>query len=149
VIVFGRLAAMVREAGAAALVRVHAVRGSAPREEGACMIVRPDGAFHGTIGGGRLEWDALRAARDALREGRGPARFLDFALGPDLGQCCGGRVVISVETFDESDFSALDDLAAREKAGGLALRCRLDENGRVERLSDVVQARISKASIEC
>jgi xanthine dehydrogenase accessory factor len=49
------------------------------------MIVRPDGAFHGTIGGGRLEWEALAAARAALGARRGPARFLDQALGPDLG----------------------------------------------------------------
>ena len=132
--VFGRLLDMVRQDGAAALVRVHSVRGSAPREEGACMVVRPDGAFHGTIGGGRLEYDALTDARAALAEGRGPARFIDFALGPDLGQCCGGRVVVSVETFDARDVVALEALAERELAEGMALRCRVGADGRVERL---------------
>lgn len=133
-IVFGRLLDMVREAGAAALVRVHAVKGSAPREQGACMVVRPDGAFHGTIGGGRLEFDALADAREALAAGRGPARFHDYALGPDLGQCCGGRVVISVETFDPSDRDALATLAAREREGRFELRCRLGDDGRILRL---------------
>ena len=132
-IVFARLRDIVREAGAAALVRVHAVRGSAPREEGACMVVRPDGAFHGTIGGGRLEFDALADAQTAMAEGRGPARFHDYALGPDLGQCCGGRVIVSVETFDARDVAMLDALAGREQEGPLELRCCLDDKGRVIR----------------
>jgi xanthine dehydrogenase accessory factor len=134
VIVFGRLVELVREVGAAALVRVHAVRGSAPREEGACMVVRPDGAFFGTIGGGRLEFDALADARAALAAGRGPAQFHDYALGPDLGQCCGGRVVVSVETFDVNDLDALAALAARERDGRFELRCRLGDDGRILRL---------------
>jgi xanthine dehydrogenase accessory factor len=52
VIVWGRLAEFVAEHGSAALVSIHDVKGSAPRERGARMVVRPDGAFHGTIGGG-------------------------------------------------------------------------------------------------
>jgi xanthine dehydrogenase accessory factor len=96
---------------------VHAVKGSAPREVGARMVVRPDGAFHGTIGGGRLEWDMLAKAREALAQGRGPARFVDQALGPDLGQCCGGRVTILIETFDGRDRAELDALARAEGEG--------------------------------
>lgn len=132
-IVFGRLVELLREAGAAALVRVHAVKGSAPREEGACMVVRPDGAFHGTIGGGRLEFDALADAREALAAGRGPARFHDYALGPDLGQCCGGRVVVSVETFDARDLGMLEAFVVREKAGLIEVRCHVGVDGRVIR----------------
>ncbi|TVR07841.1 MAG: hypothetical protein EA385_11580 [Salinarimonadaceae bacterium] len=124
---------MVRRDGAAALVRVHAVRGSAPRDVGACMAVRPDGAFHGTIGGGSLEWEALADARAALADGRGPARFRDYALGPDLGQCCGGRAVIGVETFDARDEEALATLAAAERNGTFAVECALDIDGRVMR----------------
>ena len=37
------------------------------------MVVRPSGGFHGTIGGGALEWSALEAALAALKTGRGPA----------------------------------------------------------------------------
>ena len=59
--------------GAAALIGVHDVKGSAPREAGARMVVRPDGAFHGTIGGGQLEMqDAEHRPRDARQ--RAPAR---------------------------------------------------------------------------
>jgi xanthine dehydrogenase accessory factor len=132
VTVWRRLAEMVAAHGSAALVGVHAVRGSAPREAGARMAVRPDGAFHGTIGGGELEWRMLAAAREALARGRGPARFLDQALGPDLGQCCGGRVTVLVETFDARDLDALAALAATEGS----LFCALDADGRVRRSAE-------------
>jgi xanthine dehydrogenase accessory factor len=105
---------MVTEHGAAALVTVQVTRGSVPREVGARMIVRPDGAFHGTVGGGALEWQALAAARDAIAAGRGPARLVDLTLGPDLGQCCGGQVTLAVETFDARDAEKLAALAAAE-----------------------------------
>jgi xanthine dehydrogenase accessory factor len=114
VTVWRRLHEIVAEHGAAALVTVHATKGSVPREVGARMVVRPDGAFHGTIGGGALEWQALAAACQAIAAGRGPARFVDLTLGPDLGQCCGGRVTLSIETFDAGDAEKLAALAAAE-----------------------------------
>ncbi len=132
-IVWGRLAGLLRAHGAAALVAVHEARGSAPREAGARMVVRPDGAFHGTIGGGRLEWEALAAARAALSAGRGPARFLDQALGPDLGQCCGGHVRLLVETFGREDLAEVEALAGLEAAGPFEARCALGAGGRVVR----------------
>jgi xanthine dehydrogenase accessory factor len=97
------------------------------------MVVRPDGAFHGTIGGGRLEWEALAAARAALSAGRGPARFLDQALGPDLGQCCGGHVRLLVETFGREDLAEVEALAGLEAEGPFEARCALDAGGRVVR----------------
>lgn len=129
---YERLADLVAAHGAAALVRVAAVQGSAPREAGAAMAVRPDGAFHGTIGGGELEWRALAEARAALGEGRGPMRRLDMQLGPDLGQCCGGRALVTIETFDVRDLDALR-IVADAAAQGLPLAARLGEDRRVER----------------
>jgi xanthine dehydrogenase accessory factor len=125
---WARLAEIVAAHGAGALVTVHEARGSAPRDAGARLVVRPDGAFHGTIGGGRLEWEALHAARAALAEGRGPARAIVQALGPDLGQCCGGRVTLLVETFDRRDAPGIEALARGEGEA----ECRWDE-GRVKR----------------
>jgi xanthine dehydrogenase accessory factor len=115
VTVWRRLAEIVAEHGAAALVTVQAAVGSTPRPAGTRMVVRPDGAFHGSIGGGQLEWQALAAAREALAGGRGPARALDKVLGPDLGQCCGGRVTLLIETFDPGDSERLAALAADEQ----------------------------------
>ncbi|WP_349370636.1 xanthine dehydrogenase accessory protein XdhC [Salinarimonas sp.] len=129
---YARLADLVAAHGAAALVRVASVQGSAPREAGAAMAVRPDGAFHGTIGGGELEWRALAEARAALAEGRGRLRRLDMQLGPDLGQCCGGRAIVTVETFDARDLADLRTMA-EAAAEGVPLAARMDEDGRVAR----------------
>jgi xanthine dehydrogenase accessory factor len=131
--VWRQLTDLVASHKAAALITVHDVKGSAPREVGARMVVRPDGAFHGTIGGGQLEFLMLDIAREMLAQGRGPARIVDQALGPDLGQCCGGRVKILIETFDSRDLPDLAPLVEAEGEGGLfELECRL-EDGRVKR----------------
>ena len=66
-------------------------------------MLQPDGSFFGTIGGGRLEYEAIAAARAALSAGRGAAQFRDWPLGPNLGQCCGGMVRTLTETFDVGD----------------------------------------------
>src|SRR5579883_947508 len=60
---FNRLVEALEAEGAGALVSLIKVEGSSPRESGARMVVRPSGAFNGTIGGGELEWRALAAAR--------------------------------------------------------------------------------------
>lgn len=91
------LAALERHQ-ACALVSVVATRGSAPRDADARMVVTPDG-YHGTIGGGALEWRAIAAAQAMLGKGSG-ARRSSHALGPELGQCCGGQVELLTEVFD-------------------------------------------------
>lgn len=143
--VFARLADLVASHGAAAYVRVAVVKGSAPREVGAAMAVRPDGAFHGTIGGGELEWRALREARAALSAGRGPMRRLDVALGPDLGQCCGGRAVVTIETFDLTDLADLRSLADAA-ADARSLVAHLGPDGRVTRSPAITAPEPPRAS---
>lgn len=131
--VWRQLTGFIARHGSAALITVHEVKGSAPREVGARMVVRPDGAFHGTIGGGQLEFRMLDIARAMLTEGHGPARLVDQALGPDLGQCCGGRVKILIETFDARDSEDLALLVQAEEEGGtFEVECRFEE-GRVKR----------------
>lgn len=107
-----RLIDLVEAHGTAALVTVVLTQGSAPREEGAWMAVRPDGAFHGTIGGGRLEWEALAIAREMLASGSRASRGIDRALGPDLGQCCGGRVHLLIQPFTAADLPVLRSRAS-------------------------------------
>lgn len=82
----------------AVLVRVEAVFGSTPREKDTEMVVSADGQF-GTIGGGQLEFLAIDQARGLLRSG-GHSDRLDIPLGPGIGQCCGGRVVLSFARLD-------------------------------------------------
>lgn len=71
--------------------------GSSPREVGASMLVWQDGQS-GTIGGGALEWEAMGRARAMLLHGE--IRLDRVALGPSLGQCCGGAVTVLTEVFD-------------------------------------------------
>ena len=130
---FRRLIDAIEAEGSAALVTLARVEGSSPREAGVRMVVRPSGGFHGTIGGGTLEFTALEAASEALRKGRGPARRRSVALGPELGQCCGGRVEWRVETFDRRDLDDLSALAITEGGASSTLNARLGPDGRVQR----------------
>jgi xanthine dehydrogenase accessory factor len=95
---------LLEHESAVARILIAEVRGSAPREPGACMLVTTRQCW-GTIGGGRLEWQATQAARAFLQEG-GTAhsvRVQRFNLGPDLGQCCGGVVRIWLELYTRMD----------------------------------------------
>lgn len=83
--------------GRVARVVVAGVEGSGPREVGAAMLVW-NGGQSGTIGGGALEWQAVLRARGMLAAGG--ARIDREALGPALGQCCGGAVTLATEVYD-------------------------------------------------
>lgn len=102
--------------GPIALVEVAGTKGSTPREKGAYMLVSPQ-ATYGTIGGGQLEYMAIDKARQMSgvlpsRKGGQPAVHridaqevcgtLDVPLGPEIGQCCGGRVEVLIRLVDGS-----------------------------------------------
>jgi len=95
----------------AVLVTVQSTRGSAPREVGAWMAVLEGGQL-GTVGGGRLEWDAIGHARHVLHKGTGDT-VVRYALGPSLGQCCGGEVVLQFEPVSAADIARLRTQLAR------------------------------------
>jgi xanthine dehydrogenase accessory factor len=96
------------------------------------MIVRPDGAFFGTIGGGTLEWQALAKAQALLEQQETAALVLDQPLGPALGQCCGGHVTLAIERFGAGDLDAVSRLAEAERLGPFRTRTTL-RDGRLER----------------
>lgn len=77
----------------AIVVEVSGHRGSVPRETGTRMLVSARDV-RGTIGGGHLELQAIEHARRLLR-GEGLRTEQQLALGPTLGQCCGGAVTLS------------------------------------------------------
>ena len=105
----------------AVLVQVASTQGSVPREAGSWMAVFPDRLI-GTIGGGHLEYQAIAKARAQLAgavagaAGTAGEVALRFALGPALGQCCGGVVYLSFQPVSASDIPAL---AARLGAAAL------------------------------
>ncbi|QHE75707.1 xanthine dehydrogenase accessory protein XdhC [Hydrogenophaga sp. PBL-H3] len=94
----------------AVLVTVEETRGSVPREAGAWMAVFADATRGevGTIGGGHLEWKATQQAREALARWAAhphaapPAWRERVTLGPSLGQCCGGSLVLRFEPVSAS-----------------------------------------------
>ncbi|MBC7216259.1 MAG: xanthine dehydrogenase accessory protein XdhC [Burkholderiaceae bacterium] len=103
---------------AACLVRVESIQGSAPREAGAWMMVFAGQVF-GSIGGGHLEHQAIAQARRILAARAAPAApsgagrasdaplSLHYALGPALGQCCGGAVELEFALVGAADIPAL------------------------------------------
>ncbi len=98
----------------AVLVVVAAVRGSVPREVGAWMAVfaqtepQTEPQTLGTVGGGQLEFDAVRHARSLMQNGAVPGLTMRrYALGPTLGQCCGGDVQLSFEPVSAADIAPL------------------------------------------
>ncbi|QRZ13931.1 xanthine dehydrogenase accessory protein XdhC [Paracoccus methylovorus] len=80
-------------------VQITRTRGSSPREAGAAMFVSEQG-LSGTIGGGQLEYMAIDRARQMLTRGETRAR-MDVPLGPEIGQCCGGRVELALTSIAE------------------------------------------------
>lgn len=78
-------------------LRLRAVDGSAPREVGAEMVVTAS-AQAGTIGGGQVEYRAVARARDMLASNIAQDS-LTMALGPETGQCCGGRVTVALKVL--------------------------------------------------
>jgi xanthine dehydrogenase accessory factor len=104
----GDLLAVLQRLGTepAVLVVVERTEGSVPRERGAWMAVFAHDAL-GTIGGGHLEWLAMREARARLAQADGSAGALRCPLGPALGQCCGGVVHLVLEPVARADAAAL------------------------------------------
>jgi xanthine dehydrogenase accessory factor len=125
-----RLDAALAEGRRACLVTLATVEGSSPREAGTRMLVLEGSTYAGTIGGGALEWQALALAQQLLTEtpdGKGTIRT--FSLGPDLGQCCGGRVRVVFEAFAAPDRAWITPLAEAEALGPFATRGQRDTRG--------------------
>ena len=99
------------------LVSVDSVQGSGPREVGAWMAVFPQTLVN-TIGGGHLEFQAITEARALMarpvsENAASTATHEDnalttrYALGPALGQCCGGVVHLKFERISATDAPVL------------------------------------------
>ena len=98
------------------LVTVDRVEGSGPREVGAWMAVFKDRVVN-TIGGGHVEFQAIAEARALLARSAGTSSttttaqdshiVLRYALGPSLGQCCGGVMHLKFESISLGDVSHL------------------------------------------
>nr|WP_165823364.1 xanthine dehydrogenase accessory protein XdhC [Rhizobium album] len=88
------------------LVDLAETRGSTPREAGTFMLVSAD-ALWGTIGGGQFEFIAIEHAR-AMLAGERREATLDVPLGPEIGQCCGGRTLLRFQPVDAAVAADID-----------------------------------------
>lgn len=105
----------VENVGRCVLVQVAKAQGSVPREAGTWMLVSA-ASLLGTIGGGQLEFLAIDHARKMLI-GADRVSELDIPLGPDIGQCCGGRVFLQFRVVGPLELNELRGLVeADEKA---------------------------------
>jgi xanthine dehydrogenase accessory protein XdhC len=104
------LAELLAAGRPAVLVRLVASRGSVPCAANARMLVHEHG-IAGTVGGGALEWQAIGRARTMLETGERET-LLELTLGPELGQCCGGRATLRLV---RADAVTLDRLAIEEE----------------------------------
>ncbi len=120
--------------GTCAMISVAKIEGSAPREAGARIVVTSLG-FHGTIGGGTLEWHAIAKAQALLGKPT-QHKLSSHSLGPDLGQCCGGRVQLVTEVFARSDLLQAKTFAVREAEGSFTLAGRVLGPDFVEQFGD-------------
>ena len=111
-----------------ARVVVTDARGSTPREPGAFMLLGHSGV-EGSIGGGRLEWEALAAARTLLADPNVPARVNKVVLAADVGQCCGGVVSVWLDKFTRDDLPVLRAAADAGARGGAVLVSEVTAGG--------------------
>jgi len=97
------LAQALAGAGRAVVVAIAHGTGSVPREPGAWMIVTAD-TQAGTIGGGHLEHEATKLAREAIATSTpASAWIVRFPLAARLGQCCGGVATVAFAVVDTAD----------------------------------------------
>lgn len=96
------------------LIEVAGAAGSTPRDTDAWMLVS-ERAIFATIGGGQLEHMAIDEARRALRLST-LAVPMNVPLGPEIGQCCGGRVNLAFTVLNPKLASELIARSDREMA---------------------------------
>ena len=109
------LETQVKAGGPATLVTIADAKGSSPREAGVKMLVTETDTA-GTVGGGNLEHEAIRIARTMLDDHPSTPDLRRFALGPSLGQCCGGDTQLLFEPVAPAGETFLEPLRAFARA---------------------------------
>ncbi|MBL9214894.1 MAG: xanthine dehydrogenase accessory protein XdhC [Opitutaceae bacterium] len=94
---YEEVVALEREGNAFVVVVLAESLGSTPQDAGAKMLVTTAGLHVGTIGGGKVEAQAIALARELLASGSAAPRFVNWALKTDIGMTCGGSVKLYFE----------------------------------------------------
>lgn len=94
------------------LIDITGTQGSTPRETGTFMLVAIDSIW-GTIGGGQFEFMAIANARKLL-QGVDASDMMDIPLGPEIGQCCGGRTQLRFRKVTDAVIRELEERRSDE-----------------------------------
>ena len=100
--IFGEIREAQRRGDRRVLATVADARGSTPRRPGAQMLLRPDGTFRGTIGGGCGEAEVWQEAMETMADGR--PRVVTVDLTEDVegdDKICGGVMDVFVERISD------------------------------------------------
>ena len=86
---------------AVALVTIIETKGSTPRKAGSQMLVLPNGAVQGTIGGGCAEAEAKQQALFALQIGKARLYKVEMlnAVAAEEGMVCGGTMTLFMQVL--------------------------------------------------
>ena len=109
--IYRKLRELSRNGETVAVATVVEVKGSAPREVGAKMIVHPSGQHVGTIGGGYGEAKVIRVAKSVIENGK-PVMVrieLTHEISMESSGICGGVMHVFVERW-QPGWNALDAL---------------------------------------
>ena len=94
---YEQLVALERGGTAVVIVTLVEALGSVPQDTGAKMLVTAAGLHAGTVGGGRVEAQALALAQEMLAKNAPAPRFVSWTLKGDVGMTCGGAVKLYFE----------------------------------------------------
>ncbi len=95
-----------------------ASEGSSPRSEGAYMLTDADGLVCGTIGGGAMEYAAVRQAQERLQKGNADNFEHAYDLSAAAGMACGGSCRVLFYHFAaDADTLRLADTVLEAAAG--------------------------------
>ncbi len=94
---YEQLVALERDGSAFVLVTLVEALGSVPQDTGAKMLVTAAGLHAGTVGGGRVEAQALALAHEIIAKSEAAPRFISWTLKGDVGMTCGGAVKLYFE----------------------------------------------------
>ena len=136
------------------IATVFAARGSAPRMAGARMIVRADGSILGTIGGGRLEHDAIQAALTSFATRQSATHSFELT-GTDVAgmdMICGGsgevwlHFLSAGKTKDSEVCQATVDVLSRRKKAWLVTEISVAESQEIRQFA-LIDADLSIAGL--
>lgn len=101
--IYQELSNIMQRGGQAVLATVINSQGSAPRNAGAKMLIKEDGSFIGTVGGGKLEHDVLKKAPQIMKSGESQIMHFDLSGKEPDGMICGGQADVFLELIKSKE----------------------------------------------